>query len=189
LEVHLFDLDDAELARSARLRRNLDDGDLVVLRWPSQSAERDLAAFSGQARLLLVAPDASPPQSSDVLEDWVRLPLDAAELESRRAQLMYAVDRARPAVLEEHGLVRRGRRWVDLSPQQEQLFALLLQNVDQVVRRPALMAAMDAEGADASQRLDHAMRRLRIRLHPLGLTIGTIRGVGFVLELGSPPDT
>jgi DNA-binding response OmpR family regulator len=50
------------------------------------------------------------------------------------------------------------------------------------------MAAMDAEGADASQRLDHAMRRLRIRLHPLGLTIGTIRGVGFVLELGSPPD-
>ena len=188
LEVCVSDVDEITLTRSARLQRNLEEGDLVLLRWPDQREERDALAVAGRARLLLVAPDADPPQGHDTLEDWIRTPIDATELESRRARLMRAVERARPIVLDEYGQVRRGRRWIILSPQQEQLFAPLVANVDHVVRRSVLLDAIGVEPEDLSQRLDPAIRRLRGRIGPLGLTIRTVRGIGYALELGVPPD-
>jgi hypothetical protein len=188
VEVYVNDLDEITLTRSARLRRNLEDGDLVLLRWPDQRQERDAAALAGRARLLLLPSDAEPPRGSDTLEDWIRTPIDATELESRRAQLMRVVERARPIVLDEYGQVRRGRRWIILSPQQEHLFAPLVAEVDHVVRRSVLLDAIAVEPEDLSQRLDPAIRRLRGRIGPLGLTIRTVRGIGYALELGVPPD-
>jgi hypothetical protein len=51
-------------------------GDVSILSWPDQA---DLAADFARGerpQLLLVAPDAAPPEDWNRLTDWIRLPAD-----------------------------------------------------------------------------------------------------------------
>jgi len=179
--------DELELTRSVALSTNLRDGDIVVVHWPQEPERRSAAAEKGVARLLVIDRKAPPPAVWDVLEDWVRLPVDRDELESRRLRLMRIVKRRRPPVLEEHGLVRRGKAWVALSNVEEQLFRPLLENLDHVVRRADLGRAIGADLGDRRNTVDAAIRRLRLRIAPLGLTIRTVRPHGYALELDETP--
>src|SRR3977135_3375056 len=61
--------------------------DVVVVCWPQERAEVDRLARARTPRLLLVEPGCPPPIQEDVLEDWVRLPVDDAELKARLATL------------------------------------------------------------------------------------------------------
>ena len=81
------------------------DAPIALLRWPADADRRDLAA-GHRPRLLLLEPDADPPMTWDVLEDWVR-PADLSR-SKRIATLMRRLPSARPDLLDGDGVLRAG---------------------------------------------------------------------------------
>jgi hypothetical protein len=164
-------------------------GDAVELvAWPAEGDRRAALAVAGRPRLLLVAAGEAPPSCVDPLEDWVRLPGDPVDIESRRSLLRrrWGPPASRP-VLDEDGVLRHGRHLAILPPVEARLAACLLRDADSVVAREALLDAgwphRRAGDASADGRvLDGRIKLLRRRVAPLGLTIHTVRGVGFLLE-------
>jgi DNA-binding response OmpR family regulator len=157
--------------------------DIQLVWWPEQ-AELRAAGPPTTARLLLVAPDAKPPRRLGFLEDWMRLPLDPAELATRRTELLRRLGEAQPLTLDDDGLAHRGRAWVALSPLEAALFRPLIEGRGRVVTRPELIAAARGRTtASDPSFLDTYVRRLRERVGPLGATIRTVRGVGHVLDV------
>jgi DNA-binding winged helix-turn-helix (wHTH) protein len=156
--------------------------DVQLIWWPD---EADLRSWPPTApRLLLVAPDAEPPPRLGFLEDWLRLPLDASEFVTRRAELLRRQAVVRPLTLDDDGLVHRGAAWVALSPLEVALVRPLLDNPDRVVTRAELLAAARPHTrVTSSSALDTSIRRLRTRLRPLDVAIHSVRGVGHVLEV------
>jgi hypothetical protein len=154
-----------------------------VLRWPAQEIWRRSLAAAGTPRLLLLDADAPPPEDWDELEDWLRLPLDADELHARaRAVRMRARSVARP-VLDDEGLCWFEDRWVDLTPSQASLVALLLEHYGEVVPAVDVIAAIEGAGACAGpSALKNALVRLRTRLAAIDLEVRTVRGRGYLLQ-------
>jgi DNA-binding response OmpR family regulator len=149
-----------------------------VVPWPGAEAER--RRKRGQPRLLVVAEGVPPPiDGADLLEDWVRAPVDPAEVAVRVELLRRRAarrDAERRVTLDEFGVLRRGPDlWVALSPTEERLMATLLSSMGSPVAR----AVLEKETAD----LDSALKRLRKRVHGLGLRISWMHGGRFVLDL------
>jgi two-component system response regulator TctD len=164
-------------------------GDEVpLLRWPAQEAERQRLAAAGKPRLLLLTADQPPPVDWDELEDWIREPVDLAEMEVRRHTVhsRARLARRRPW-FDDAGLLRVGDDWVDLSPGQVPIARLLVDRLDRVVRREELVAACAAAGVSThATALKAAVGRLERRLAPVGLRLRSIRGRGYLLELTDP---
>ena len=158
--------------------------DVVLVRWPAERVRRERLLAAGHPRLLLVEPGASPPAGGEVLEDWIRIPADEADLQHRLAGLearaRAAVDH-RPA-LDEDGVLRVGQHWVSLPPVESRLTSALLERIGLVVSREALACAGWPEGAPGRNALDVHVLRLRRRLHDVHLVIRTVRSRGYLLE-------
>ena len=168
------------------------DAPIALLSWPADADRRMELTADGRPRLLLLDPDATPPASWDVLEDWVRLPADPAEIEARIATLMRRLPSERPApLLDGDGVLRVGSTWVALPPVEARLVAALLARPEAVVSRDRLLDAGwpdgQPSGSTTGQILDGRIKLLRRRLIGVGLEIHTVRGVGFVLT-GKPAD-
>lgn len=164
-------------------------GDAVsVVRWPSQTAWRDELAGQGRARLLLVESDYDPPAVVDALEDWAREGVDPVEVYVRCEWLRQRQRQLAPVVLDEDGLLWRDGRWAALSPMEQRVAAPLLQRPGRLVKRAALLAVI-RPGAPADERraVDSVVGRLRRRIAPLGLTVHTVQGTGFVLDAEALP--
>ena len=56
---------------------------VVVLPWPQNATRAVELARIGVPRVLLVAPDAEPPDTTDPLCEWVRMPADERDLQQR----------------------------------------------------------------------------------------------------------
>jgi len=163
--------------------------DVPVVSWPSEAGRRDSLALQGRARLLVVEDGHDPPTVWDALEDWVRAGVDPIEVFVRRERLRRHQAQRAPAVLDEDSLLRRGDRWVAVSPAERRLLEPLLARAGAPVRRAELLAAV-APGVlvDDSRALDRMVRRVRLRVAPLGVTVPVVRGFGYVLETGLLPD-
>jgi hypothetical protein len=167
-----------------------DDGrdDVPVVRWPAEAAWRDDLARLGRARLLVVAARHAPPATWDALEDWVREGVDEVEVFARRELLRRRQARRAPAVLDGDGLLRRGGRWVAVSPLEQRVLVPLLVRPGSLVSRAELLdAACPGVESDETRALDRVIRRLRLRLAPLGVRVHTVRGSGFLLDMGELP--
>jgi hypothetical protein len=161
--------------------------DVAVLHWPAQATEAEALAASGQPRLLLVAPDADPPVSTDWLEEWVRLPADERDVAARMLSLTKRT--APPADtprVDATGRFLLGDRWVALSPTEARIAAVLASQFESVVSGDEL----GSHGWPDKQWDPNALRvhvtRLRHRIEPLGLEIRGVRGQGFIMQ--SRPD-
>jgi DNA-binding response OmpR family regulator len=167
----------------------LTDADVPLVPWPSEAVRRDDLARLGRARLLLIEERHDPPPLRDALEDWVRAGVDPIEVFVRRERLRRHQAQRAPAVLDEDGLLRRGDRWVAVSPAERRLLEPLLARAGAPVRRAELLAAV-APGVlvDDRRALDRMVRRVRVRVAPLGVTVPVVRGFGYVLEIGLLPD-
>ena len=158
--------------------------EIVVLRWPAEEATRERLAAQGRARLLLVAPDADPPEALDCQEDWVRLPADDSDVAARLRALEIRAGRHQPRPeTDERGRLRYRGSWVALSPIEERLVHALAARFGDVVSRAELLASGwpgNGEASDAALRVH--LTRLRKELEPLGLEIATVRGFGHVLQ-------
>jgi DNA-binding winged helix-turn-helix (wHTH) protein len=89
--------------------------------------------------------------------------------------------------LDPDGLVRRGSRWVAVSPHEEEVLRLLLARWGHLVPRASLAAVVWPDGATSDRALNTLVGRLRRRLEPLDLTIETIRARGFLLASSQDP--
>ena len=159
--------------------------DVVLLRWPAEEPRRQRLVDERHPRLLLVEGDVEPPEAVDCLEDWMRVPVDEAELGIRLRALAVRADAHaapdRPA-LDDDGVLRRGVAWVSLPPVEARLTAALLERLGTVVSREALARAGWPDGAPGRNALDVHVLRLRRRLGPVGLVIRTVRSRGYLLE-------
>lgn len=158
--------------------------DVVLVRWPDETARRDVLVADGVPRLLLLSDGSAPPAPSDCLEDWVRLPCDELELRTRVEHLRRRVVAHLDDVpeLDEHGVLRYAGRWVSLPPVEARLTAAMVERFGAVVSREALSRAGWPSGVNGRNALDVHVLRLRRRLAAIGLAIRTVRARGYLLE-------
>jgi hypothetical protein len=161
--------------------------DVVLVRWPEESVERDRLAASGVPRLLLVDPVVAPPESVDPLEDWVRLPADDRDVRARVATLSGRAGREQVLPeIDDDGLLRFRDEWVSLSPVERSLAAALVERYGAVVGRDTLTRRAWPAGAPTRNALDVHILRLRRRIASLGLEIRTVRSRGYLLQVATP---
>jgi DNA-binding response OmpR family regulator len=146
--------------------------DVVVVRWPEERAEIERLARNHIPRLLVVEPDATPPITEDVLEDWIRLPADHRDLSSRLENLRRRADALLNApLLDRHGRLLFRGRWTSVTPTEERLLARLARHFDDVVPTDELVAMGWPGRAPSATAIRVAFHRLRLRLRPLGLEL------------------
>jgi hypothetical protein len=161
---------------------------VVLVRWPEESDRLERLRGDGTPRLLLVSPDEPPPESSDCLEDWVRLPVDDRDVRARVAALVAraAHERTEPE-LDADGLLRYRGEWVSLSPVERALARAMVDRFGAVVARDTLARRAWPDGAPTRNALDVHVLRLRRRILPLGLEVRTVRSRGYLLQGATAP--
>jgi len=166
--------------------------DVALLRWPEDSDRYHALVEEGRPRLLLLDPDARPPEATDCFEDWVVLPVEEQELASRTRALSarFARHRAGEPAVDASGVLRYGDRLLVLPPVEARLAGALCARFGVVVRREALAGAGwpdgPRSGSPGRNALDVHLVRLRRRLASVGLTLRTVRSRGYLLEAAAP---
>ena len=157
--------------------------DVVLLRWPAEGDRRRELHQIGQPRLLLVV-DGAPPAPLDDLEDWIRVPAAAVDLQLRIDGLLRRAVGGRPPrpALDADGVLRHDDGWVALPPVEARLTEALLARFGRVVSRDDLARAGWPQGAPGRNALDVHVLRLRRRLDAVSLAIRTVRSRGYLLE-------
>jgi DNA-binding response OmpR family regulator len=160
--------------------------EVVLVRWPEEAAERDRLTESGIPRLLLVAPEADPPDTVDPLEDWIRLPADDRDVRARVGTLAARAPLDAPVPeIDGDGLLRFRGDWVSLSPVERSLASELVSRFGAVVGRDVLGRRAWPGGLPTRNALDVHMLRLRRRIAILGLEIRTVRSRGYLLQVAT----
>ncbi len=164
------------------------DDSVVLLRWPEHEDQRRDLADGDVPRLLLLEADTPPPRSRDLLEDWVRAPIDRDELLARRAELARRATCAdhRP-VLDDDGLLWWDDQWVAIPAAQVPVARVLVERTGELVRLEELGEAYTASGGSPDPVAVKAMLgRLVKRCAEVGLSVRSIRGRGYVLDAPNP---
>ncbi len=159
--------------------------DVTLVRWPAELSRRERLADEGLPRLLLVEGGELPPGVVDVVEDWIRVPADEADIRARVATLQAryeALIKGVAPLLDDDGVIRVGAAWVSLPPVEARLTTALLERFGMVVSREMLANSGWPDGAPGRNALDVHVLRMRRRLAPLGLVIRTVRSRGYLLE-------
>lgn len=159
--------------------------DVVLLRWPEESVRRTELELVARPRLLLVEPNEPPPDCTDPLEDWIRMPADDRDVRARLRALVERAGVERPQ-LDDDGLLWFRGRWVSLSPVERALVEALLERFGAVAGRDALRKRAWPEGLPSRNALDVHMVRLRRRIAELSLEIRTVRSRGYLLQAVEP---
>lgn len=165
--------------------------DVAVVHWPAE-ADRLARMRAAHEPRLVVVEHGPPPTTADELEDWLRAPVDEAELRIRIATLRERAERHRPVVCLDDGILRVGGRLVVLPPIQARLAAALLERLDAVVPRESLAArAWPGCAPPGRNVLDVHMAKLRRLVSGTGLEIRTVHRRGYLAHLagdapGSP---
>jgi hypothetical protein len=157
--------------------------DVRLVRWPMESSYRDELRAAAMPRLLIVDAGASPPPLWDELEDWVRVPVDRAELELRAATVARRADLLDRPWLDDDGMLWFRDRWCSISRGQAALVQLLVEHFGTVVRDEDVDAVFT--GGDTSAHLEAiktTVRRVSQSLAPLGLQLKRVRASGYLLD-------
>jgi DNA-binding winged helix-turn-helix (wHTH) protein len=160
-----------------------------IVRWPSEEARLADLRSAGRPRLVLVRDGVTPPLTTDVLEDWIRLPASDDDVHARVRVLedrMRGAEEHRTPQIDESGLLHLDGAWVSLSPVELRLVTALIDRYRAVVSRDTLARAGWPDGIPGRNVLDVHIVRLRRRLAPLGLVIRTVRSRGYLLEADRP---
>ncbi len=162
--------------------------EVALVHWPRDREERERLARAMLPRLLLVPDGERPPPSSDLMEDWIRLPADERDVAVRLRSLSDRAERSLDAITVVDGrCLRRAASTVPLSPSEAVFAGLLVAAHGRLVSRSSLMAAIWSDETDPGPRaLDDIAYRLRKRIAVLGLDIVAARERGFALHLLIP---
>ncbi|MEE9416758.1 MAG: helix-turn-helix domain-containing protein [Acidimicrobiales bacterium] len=156
-----------------------------IVRWPEHAARLAELREVGSARLILVEGSGLPLVTSDPLEDWIRVPTNATDIQLRTETLerrASAAQKDRPE-MDDAGLVRFGEDWVALPPVEARIMSSLVAGWGVVVAREELTAAGWPEnGIHGRNALDVHITRIRKRLRGTRLALRTVRSKGYLLE-------
>ena len=156
--------------------------DVVVLRWPEQGAERDRLEQLSVPRLLIVEVGVEPPDSESCLEDWLRLPAEDCDVRARlRSLSRRAAQHPMVPALDDFGQLSHRGAGVFLSPVDQRVAEVLVESFGTAVRDSDLAARAWPAGS-SEQTLRVHISRLRRRIAALGLTITSVRNVGYVMH-------
>ena len=159
--------------------------EVQLLRWPAQQDLREEYRSLGVPRILVVEAGLGAPVCDDIYEDWVRAPIPTHDLQARADALAQRFRRNHLPQLDENGVLRLGQDSVMLSPLQAELLSMLVTRFGQVVPREALRFRLgQEEGSMTRNALDLHMMRIRQRIRPLGLSVRTVWGRGYILDAG-----
>ena len=158
-----------------------------VVMWPSEHHRRDALARAGVPRLLLVAPDVSPPDLVGVDEDWIRLPAADRDVLARAVQLLRfdAHLRGDEPYIDSNRVLHRAGMTVSLTATEASIMSLLLNHAGRVVSQAELENAAWDGVAPSRDAIDAAIYRLRRRLSGLSLSIRAVRSRGYVLDVNT----
>jgi DNA-binding response OmpR family regulator len=158
--------------------------DVVLVRWPAERLRREQLQREQRPRLLLVDEDAPAPITTDIFEDWVRLPANDADVRARVQSLQTRVEEYGPVVptIDGDGVLRFGGGWVSIPPVEARLIRMLIERYGTVVGRDVLTRSGWPEKEPGRNALDVHVLRLRRRIEPLGLAVRTVRSRGYLLE-------
>ena len=157
--------------------------EVQLLRWPAQQELREECRSRGVPRILVVEAGLGAPVCDDIYEDWVRAPIPSHDLKARTEALVHRYHRYRAPRLDEDGVLWFASQSVTLSPMQAELLSMLVARFGEVVPRETLRFRLgNEEGSLTRNALDLHMMRIRQRISPLGLTIRTVWGRGYVLD-------
>ncbi len=166
------------------------DGMTVLREWRAQGA--------AQPVLVLTARDTSQDRVAGLdagADDYLVKPFDPPELAARLRALKRRSEGRTSETL------RLGRLRMDLahrelflddepfylSPREYALTEMLMQRAGRVLNKEAIVAKLSSWESDFSENsVEVYVHRLRKRLAPCGLTIRTVRGFGYVMELDAP---
>jgi hypothetical protein len=154
-----------------------------ALRHPEDEALRAELARRRIARLLVIGADAAPPDVLDPLEDWIREPLDAAELAVRCETLARRAEHLRRPLVDDDGVVWFDERWSAIPARQIVLARLLVERFGTVVPYDEIVATYAADGASThAEAVKAAMSRVGRQLASVGLNLTKVRGGGYILD-------
>lgn len=157
--------------------------EVEVLHWPTQEHRRRLLAALGEPRILLLAPNSTPPALIDNLELWIPEgtdPLTIVQGVTKLQKRILEID-AQP-VLDDDGLLWFKGRWVAVSDNQIPVVDLLIQNYRRLVRNDDLIRAyQDGGGSGTDASLRNLIRRVATRLANVGLNLHVVRKRGVIL--------
>jgi hypothetical protein len=161
-----------------------DPGGVAYVFWPAEAERRAALAAEGRGRQLLLAADTPAPEVWDPLEDWIREPFEAGDLEARVLDIeARARRRARPRI-DGDGVLHLHDRQVALSDGQRALVEVLLERLGELVPLIDLQRAQGASGAVASvATTTRSLQRCRTKLRRVGLELHTVRAKGFLLAV------
>jgi hypothetical protein len=158
--------------------------DVPLLDWPAQEEQRRLLARAGCPRLLVVADGHPPPEEWDILEDWVRAPVDVSEVMARQATLRSRLPADPAPRVDEQGLLWLGGRWVPIPPSQVAVVEQLVGHVGRLVSADVLREAyVTTGGSPDPAALKAVMGRVGRRVRLVGLQLHNVHGRGYLLEV------
>lgn len=158
--------------------------DVALIQWPSDEDLRLELAELRHPRLLLVDSDVEPPECTDVLEDWVRLPVSRTDRNARIRTLESRIEgrgRSEP-VLNGHGTLEYRGESTQLSAIQTDIVRLMIERFGAVISRETLAKVAWPDADPSENNLDVTIGRLRRQLEPVGLRIRTVRSRGYLLS-------
>ena len=161
--------------------------DVQVVRWPSE--RRKLAGLrrEGIPCLLIVGPGVSIPELKGVGEDWIRIPADPLELKARMASLRAKVGQYPQPLVDEDGILRFGSSLTALTATETVVVSFLIERISKVASREELTARLSSTNRSTSRNaLDLHIMRLRRKLMPVGLSLETVHGRGYLLNRIDP---
>lgn len=162
-----------------------------LLRWPAEDERRHQLAALGEPRLLLVAPDATPPALLDDLELWIPDGADPDTILNAVTALHEKVrEKDSQPVLDDDGLLWFRGRWVAVSDTQIPVVDLLVRNYQRLVHNDDIQAAYhEAGGGPSPASLRTLIRRIGQRLTQVGLKLHVVRTRGVMLATQDSAET
>jgi two-component system OmpR family response regulator len=124
-------------------------------------------------------------------DDYMAKPFDVREFEARVRSLLrrQAGLRSSTLGLGQLSLDLTSRQFsgngqvLDLPPRERAILELLLTRAGKVVAKEVIVQSVTSlEDILSDNAIEQYISRLRRRLHPLGLTLRTVRGIGYLLE-------
>jgi hypothetical protein len=157
--------------------------DVRLVRWPMEQEYRHELESIGAPRVLLVARGAPAPRRWSELEDWVRVPVEHAELELRAMTVARRADELERPWLDDDGLLWMRDQWCAVTDGQLPLVRLLVDHFGLVVRDDDVDDVfVDACSSAHEEAIKTTVRRVSQTLGRVGLRLQRVRGAGYLLE-------
>ncbi|HEX8779621.1 MAG TPA: helix-turn-helix domain-containing protein [Nocardioides sp.] len=160
----------------------------MIVRWPVDALWRGALRSEGVPRLLLVEPGTVPPAVDGATEDWAWATADERDVFARLHWLGVRSRRRLPVrshelVVGPDGVLAVGDARTFLPPVEARMMSALIERVGRLCTRRALEAAAWGAHPRGAGALSSRIFTLRSRITPLGLSIHTVRGEGYTLNL------